>query len=313
MDDSDTVEFEGGDFNRFPSLAGYEIFEFAGQDAFSRSYHARQLSLGRVVTIRTTRCSHAQPTETQWLQREAEMLCRLQHPHVVSLLDCVEQQGDIFLIMQHTGSRSLALFQQQLLTPVVAAETTAHVASTLDFVHLHGVTHCALTPANIFLAANDREPNKERSSVGAKRLADLGIPLLSGFTLAVDRERCQQLEDGMVFGVPRHLAPEQVEGRVSDLGPTTDVYGLGVMLYRLLTGHTPFDRGKDIRSLLEQIAAGNYIPIRTRNPGVDRRLARICHKCLSKQQSDRFPSAMALAEELRGYVDRSGRRKKWGF
>ena len=135
-----------------------------------------------------------------------------------------------------------------------------------------------------------------------------GIPLVSGFELALDRQRLSDLKEGEIRGTPAYMAPEQARGRHQDVGPATDIYGLGAILYELLTGRPPFQAATSL-DLLMQVMDNQPESVRKLNPGVDSNLEAICHKCLHKDPAKRYANGLELASELRKFADRLSKRR----
>ena len=164
-----------------------------------------------------------------------------------------------------------------------AVEMIAKLSRTVDYAHQHGILHRDIKPGNILLDTN-----------GEPHLADFGLARL------VEAERTVTRTEGMM-GTPSYMAPEQVVGSNAQLTPATDVYGLGAVLYQLLTGHLPFaadTTSETIRLLLETEPREP----RLLNPKLDRELSTICLKCLEKDPKRRYPSALALAEDLEHWL-----------
>jgi len=125
--------------------------------------------------------------------------------------------------------------------------------------------------------------------------------LIGGFELALDRQGISDLSEGEIRDTPAYMAPEQARGRHQDIGPATDIYGLGAILYEMLTGRTPF-QDAPVLDLLTQVIEKDPEPLRTLNPGVDSKLEAICNKCLRKPPAERYANGLEPASRLRAYV-----------
>src|SRR5262249_39168916 len=135
-----------------------------------------------------------------------------------------------------------------------------------------------------------------------------GIPLVGGFELALDRQRLAELKEGEIRGTPAYMAPELARGRHQDVGPATDIYGLGAILYEMLTGRPPF-RAATLVDVMMLVMEKEPEAVRKLNPAVDPKLEAICHRCLHKEQAQRYASGLELASELRGFVDGLAKRR----
>ena len=156
------------------------------------------------------------------------------------------------------------------------------MAEAVQFAHQSGIVHRDLTPANILLATD-------------------GTPKVTDFGLARRLERGSGLTlSGVPMGTPSYMAPEQARGEKGAVGPATDVYALGAILYEMLTGRPPF-RAETSTGTLQQVLHDDPVPPPRLNPGVPRDLATICLKCLSKEPHRRYASAAALAEDSAGF------------
>jgi serine/threonine-protein kinase len=301
-----TSTFDDGDVKDLP---GYDLQDVVGYEGLAVIYRARQRSLNRIVAIRTIRAGLGSGWAAQCLRWDAAILCRLQHPHVVSILDCLEHAGRVFLVLEYAAGGTLAAQiagQQQQARPV--ATLVERLARTLAYIHQCGITHCNLKPRKVLLAA--------APTAGTPGRADLlnyeevyGFPLVSGFELALDQQRLTDLREGEIRGTPAYMAPEQARGCHQDVGPATDIYGLGAILYELLTSRPPFQAATP-HDLLKQVIETEPEPVRKLNPGVESRIAAICHKCLRKEPAERYANGLELASELQAYV--AGRtRRRW--
>jgi serine/threonine protein kinase len=265
-------------------------------------YRARQRSLNRVVAIRTIRSVASTDKLSQCLLREATLLARLRHPHVVSILDCFEYAGRDYLVLEYIEGGTLATrIANQQQQSGLTAMLVERLARTLAYIHQCGIVHCNLKPQKVFLAA---APATGTSGRGEPLTCEdvYGIPMVSGFELALDRQRLTELEEGEVRGTPAYMAPEQARGRLRDVGPATDIYGLGAILYQMLTARRPFQAATPL-DVVMQVLEKEPEPVRNLNPGVDRKLEAICERCMHKDPAKRYVNGLELASELRGFVD----------
>ncbi len=183
------------------------------------------------------------------------------------------------------GPTLSSMLKPQLPTPQLAAATTRDIALALEACHRVGVLHRDLKPANVMLT---RE--------GQVKVMDFGLAKQLGEADSV------QTRTGQILGTPSYMAPEQASGVVKKFGPECDVYAIGAILYELLTGRPPFYT-PDVMQTILMVLTTDPVPPRTLQPRVPRDLETICLKCLEKQPKKRFPSAVALADELKRYLD----------
>jgi serine/threonine protein kinase len=274
----------------FPIIPGYAILAELGRSSLAEFlYKARDLPLNRLVLLKLLGADRkASPHQLAIFHKEARTLARLSHPNILALYDVGEANGCPFMTMEYVEGDTLA---QRLARAPQYPRPTARLLRTLalavHYVHERGFIHRDLKPANIRLA-----PDPEGRS-------EFGIPKLSDFELALDvhDERPSGEVEGAIVGTPAYMAPEQVLGRRRDLGPATDVYGLGVILYEMLTGKRPF-RGNSVIELVQQTIATEPEPVRALQPQAPAALEAICLKCLQKEPAARYPTAAALAEAL---------------
>jgi serine/threonine protein kinase len=263
----------------------FEVLQEIGRGGLSAVYKARQASLNRVVALKTWIGSESadSPVRARF-QLQAEILGQLQHPHIPETYDALAMNGQLYLVLEFVGGGTL---DQQLqdgpLPPPRAVALGETLARTVHHIHQCGVLHRNLKPRVVLLKAD-------------------GTPKLTGFGLSKwlnpGAGRPDLDEDGAVMGTPSYMAPEQASGQLHLLGPATDIYGLGALLYQLLTGRPPF-RGETALDTLQQVMEGELVPPRQLQPGIPRKLEAICLKCLHKDPGKRYGSAAELAEELR--------------
>jgi serine/threonine-protein kinase len=258
----------------------YELLGELGRGGMGVVYKARQVTLNRLVALKMLLPGGLAGAEDLCRFRtEAEATAALRHPNIVCVHEVGQVDGRPFFSMDFIDGGSLA---QQLaggpLAGKAAARHVATVARAIHYAHDHRILHRDLKPSNILL---DRD----------------GQPYVTDFGLAKSLDvEAGQTRTGAVLGTPGYLAPEQAAGR-KELTPATDVYGLGALLYELLTGRPPFRAATSLDTIL-QVLECQPAPPRLLNPAVDRDLETICLKCLEKDPRRRYASAAALADDL---------------
>ena len=266
-----------------PTPPGYEILGEIGRGAMGVVYRARQVALDRVVALKVLRERDATDADRVGrFQLEAALAARHQHPNIVQVFEYGVAAGRPFLAMEYVAGPTLARAAgRQPQLPRDAARQVETLAEAIHFAHTHGVVHRDLKPANVLI-----DPD------GRLKVADFG--------LAKELEHGSSLTaTGVVLGTPAYMAPEQAASHGHLVGPGTDVYALGAILYELLTGRPPFRGESPVATLQLVIAAEPTAP--SRLVKVPRDLETICLKCLEKDPARRYRSAAALAEDLRRF------------
>jgi WD40 repeat protein len=262
-------------------VPGYEILGLLGKGGMGVVYKARQVALDRVVALKMIRAGpHAGPGELARFRTEAEAAARLQHPHVVQVFEVGQSGGQPYFSLEYVEGGSLA--QKLAGSPWPArraAELVLTLARAVHAAHERGIIHRDLKPANVLLTAD-----------GTPKVTDFG--LAKRLNASVD-----QTHSGAVLGTPSHMAPEQARGQAREVGPRTDVYALGAILYECLTGRPPFVGETPLDTMLQVIHAEPVPPARLQ-PKVPRDLETVCLKCLEKDPARRYPNAEALADDL---------------
>ncbi|HVU86176.1 MAG TPA: transporter substrate-binding protein [Pirellulales bacterium] len=278
---------------RYPNLPGYEIVSELGRGGMGVVYKARQIKLNRPVAIKTIISgAHAGARERARFAAEAESVARLQHPNIVQIYDVGEHDSAPYFSMEFVDGPSLhRRLQGQPVDETTAATVLETIALAIQYAHERGIVHRDLKPANILMAGPEDAPLRDC------------IPKLTDFGLARQLEEDVRLtQTGVVLGTPCYMAPEQVENPTADIKPAVDIYGLGALLYEMLTGRPPFSAASNFETMRLVVTEDPVRPSLLR-PSVPRALERICLKCLAKHPEDRYASAQALADDLALFLD----------
>ena len=265
-------------------IGAFIVVRLLGEGNFGRVYLCRDEQLDRLVAIKVPRSDRFEgPADVDRFVHEAKLAARVKHPGIVTVyhVDRDKLVG-AFVVLEYIEGRSLStLLHDERLAPERAAQLLVLTADALSFAHEQGLVHRDLKPDNILM--DDRER-----------------PHIADFGLAVHHDD-RWPRRGEVAGTPHYMAPEQVRGESHRLDGRTDLWALGVILYRMLTGHKPFD-GTSIDDVFDEILHREPIPPRQRDRTIPKGLERICLKCLSKRMSDRYATAADLVDDLRFWI-----------
>jgi eukaryotic-like serine/threonine-protein kinase len=266
-------------------LGNYELLEEVARGGMGVVFRARQVSLGREVAVKVLRDAWlATAVHVKRFRAEAANAAKLKHPNIVAVHEVGEQDGQHYFAMDLVRGVNLAeATSNGPLSSRRAAELVAQVADAVQHAHQAGVLHRDLKPSNVLLDAQ-----------GEPRVTDFGL------ARPMDDESSLTLT-GQILGTPGYIAPEQAKGGAT-VGPGADVYGLGAILFHLLTGRAPFV-GASAAETLTQVLQQEPLSPRLLNPAVPLDLAAVCLKCLSKLPGQRYGSAGKLAEDLRRFLD----------
>jgi eukaryotic-like serine/threonine-protein kinase len=273
----------GLDLDAFDELrsAGYEVIRLLGRGGMGVVYQAHQVALNRAVALKLIRTgSFASEAEVLRFQNEAEAVAQLDHPHIVPIYEVGRRGRHHFFSMKLIAGTSLDKRLGEFVSdPRATARLVAVVAEAIHHAHRRGILHRDLKPANILVDAR-------------------GEPHVTDFGLAkrIDAD-FEMTHSNALIGTPSYMAPEQATRARGSLSTATDVYGLGTILYALLTGRAPF-AGTTLIETLDMVRSQSPEPPSRLNPRVPRDLEVICQKCLEKEPSRRYAGALELAEDL---------------
>jgi WD40 repeat protein/serine/threonine protein kinase len=296
-------------------VGDYEILAEVGRGGMGVVYKARHRSLHRLAALKMVLAGEfASPTQELRFRLEAELAARVQHPNIVQVYEIGSYEGRPFLALEWVEGGSLASrLDGKPWPPGEAASLIETLARAIHVAHGEGVVHRDLKPANILLVTGG-VVSGEKSGV---RIQESGVsgeepavttthhspltthqPKITDFGLAHPTEGGQTLtQTGFLVGTPGYMAPEQASGKRALVGPATDIYALGVVLYQLLTGQLPF-QGDSTLEVLRAVTSNEPVRPRRLQPLVPRDLEAITLHCLEKEPGRRYPSALALAEDL---------------
>jgi len=280
-----------GDADKSPPPApgsqfgGYQLIEIIGQGGMGVVYKARQEAVDRLVALKIMRNRHSSPEEVKRFSNEARAIARLVHPKIVRIHDVGQVGKWHYLACELIRGTALdQIIAGQPMAPDRALEIVAQLAEALDYAHQKDVIHRDLKPSNVLIDAK-------------------GVPHLTDFGLArrLDTESGRLTQTGEVVGTPAYMSPEQVSDEFGPIAVTTDVHGLGTILYELLTGRPPFS-GENMLNTLHQVLYKLPPAPHELNPEVPPSHGELCLKCLAKNPTERHPTARAVAIHCRGLL-----------
>jgi WD40 repeat protein/tRNA A-37 threonylcarbamoyl transferase component Bud32 len=262
------------------SPAGFTVLEVLGRGGMGVVYKARQTKLNRLVALKMILAGgHASEGDLARFAAEAEAIARLQHPNIVQVYEVGTHEGRPFFSLEFCAGGSLdRKLSGTPLPPLEAARLVETLARATHAAHRANVIHRDLKPANVLLLAD-------------------GTPKITDFGLAKKLDAVGQTQSGAIMGTPSYMAPEQAGGKSKEIGPATDVYALGAILYECLTGRPPFKAATTAETLL-QVLSDEPVPPSQLQSKTPKDLETICLKCLHKEVGKRYATAEALADDL---------------
>jgi serine/threonine-protein kinase len=275
---------------RIPKQIGsYTIERVLGRGGMGIVYKAFQTKLGRPVALKMILTgSHASEQVLSRFIAEAKAVAHLQHPNIVQIFEVGEHDNLPFFSLEYVNGPPLdKKLDGKPIPPEQSARWMIDICTAMQYAHDNGVLHRDLKPANV-LSTKD----------GILKVSDFGLA-----KRLEDNSDSSSTREGTIMGTPNYMSPEQARGEVQKLGPATDQYSLGAMLYEFLTGRPPFMAPKPLETIM-QVINNDPIPPRQLQPKLPIDIETICLKALQKDPTKRYASCSELAADLKRYLNR---------
>jgi WD40 repeat protein len=279
-------------------IGRFELRAALGQGGFGRVYRAYDPQLDREVALKVPRLAADQPGQARRFLGEAKAAARLRHPNIVAVFEAGQAGDDFYIASEFVEGMPLSAHIAQGLPGFrQAAQWVRDLALALDYAHQAGVVHRDVKPANVMIDKNGRA---QLMDFGLARRDALAAPAPGG--PAGPAGDGAQTAEGMVLGTPAYMAPEQARGEVKEVGPRSDTYSLGVVLYELLTGRRPFEGSP--REVLRRVgsATDDPVPPRQLRPAIPLDLEAVCLKAVAKAPRRRYARAADMAVDLQRWL-----------
>ena len=282
-----TLDFSASQSTKYKiDIPGYELIHELGRGAMGVVYKARQIRADRIVALKLMiNLEHAKPHDIERFTIEAQSSARLHHPNIIQVYDVSQTGQSPYFTQEFAPGGTLAKkIAKQMLSHRDVAETMLCLANAVAYAHSRQIVHRDLKPLNILLDEH-------------------GVPKIADFGLARRMEDQSHLtQDGTILGTPSYMAPEQASGNSNAIGPLSDVYALGAILFELLTGRPPF-KGATVWEVIQQVRSADPSPPSQLQSGIPADLETICLKCLQKAPEKRYESAKHLSDDIQRHIN----------
>jgi WD40 repeat protein len=268
-------------------IGRFRVLDILGSGAFGTVYRAFDPVLDREVALKVPRFAEDDPEVIERFLREAKAAARLRHPNIVAIFESGQAAGTSYIASELVIGVPLSrLLREQPIEMRTAVDWVRQIAEALDYAHAEGIVHRDIKPANIMI-----------NRAGRPQVMDFGLA-----KRAADEAARMSIE-GQIIGTPAYMAPEQARGRLNDVGPHSDQYSVGVVLYQLLCGRTPFVG--DPWSVMSRVSDVHEAPPppRALRPDLPRDLEACCLKALEKEPAARYPGLQAFSDDLTRWLE----------
>lgn len=267
------------------NVPGFTLIRELGRGGMGTVFLAQDNTLKRLVAIKLVTQSRCKdPTLRERFDAEVRTLASLKHPNIAQLFQADQISNDPFFVMEYVDGQTLEEYARDPVPDRTAAELLIKLGRAVEYCHEQDIIHRDLKPSNVLL-----------DSKGEPKIADFGLAKV----INVDHSSTRT---GEILGTPGYMAPEQAGGVVKNIGRACDIYGLGAVLYRLITGRPPFVSSDPLQKVI-QVLADDPVPPRKMNQAVSRDLETICLKCLQKKPDARYATAGDLVDDLERFLD----------